>query len=168
MRRGGPGRSRRFFVDSPYVASSTCAKAVAMTHSRAASPRPVWIVGAGAVGLHLAARLAGVTSVTLVARGPRTQALAAAGFSLTGAEERSARVEVVGIAGDWQVPPEAVVLVAVKATQLAETLAALGSRVAPGPLLGLCQNGLGIAELARQAAPGASLVRVACWLGAAL
>lgn len=133
-----------------------------------ASPRPIWIVGAGAVGLHLAARLSDVAAVTLVARGPRAGALAAEGFTLTGAEARSVRVPVVDGDGDWTLPAAAVVLVAVKATQLAGTLRTLAPRLTSGQVLGLCQNGLGIAGLAAELVPEAVRVRVACWLGAAL
>ena len=134
----------------------------------AASPRAIWIVGAGAVGLHLAARLHEVAAVTLVARGPRAAALATEGFELTGAEQRRAFVPVVDAAAEWSVPAGAIVLVAVKATQLADTLAALAPRLTPGQVVGLCQNGLGIAGLARERVPAATLVRVACWLGAGL
>lgn len=134
----------------------------------AASSRAIWIVGAGAVGLHLAARLHEVAAVTLVARGPRAAALATEGFELTGAEQRRAFVPVVDAAAEWSVPAGAIVLVAVKATQLAETLEVLAPRLTQGQVLGLCQNGLGIAGLARQRAGDAALVRVACWLGAGL
>lgn len=130
--------------------------------------RPIWIVGAGAVGLHLAARLAAVRPVTVVARGPRAELLAAEGFALTGAEERPARVPVVEVTRPWTPPAEAIVLVAVKATQLAETLEQVAPRLAPGQVVGLCQNGLGVAALARRHAAAARLVRVACWLGAHL
>ena len=132
-----------------------------------ASPRPIWIVGAGAVGLHLAARLAPVRPVTLVARGPRAAALAE-GFALVGAEELRARVPVVDVAGEWAPPAGAHVLVAVKATQLAEALTSVAPRLAPGQALGLCQNGLGVAALASGLAPTARPLRVACWLGAHL
>ncbi|MDC0671131.1 ketopantoate reductase family protein [Nannocystis radixulma] len=131
-------------------------------------PRPIWIVGAGAVGLHLAARLADVTAVTLVARGSRARALVEDGFELTGAEQRRARVPVVEAEAEWTIPPEAIVLVAVKATQLAETLRTLAPRLTQVPVLGLCQNGLGVAALAAKLAPATAQVRVACWLGAGL
>lgn len=130
--------------------------------------RPIWVVGAGAVGLHLAARLAAVSPVTLVARGPRAAELEAGGFALTGAEELRARVPVVEVTGAWSLPADALVLVAVKATQLAETLAQLAPRLAPGQAVGLCQNGLGVAALASRTLPAARPLRVACWLGAHL
>ena len=125
---------------------------------------PLYIVGAGAVGLHLAARLSAVTPVTVVARGPRVGRLLRDGFELSGAEQGHFKLPVVDIAEP--LPASADLLLAVKATQLADTLAQL----APGPqhTLGLCQNGLGIAALARMHAPAPAHVRVACWLGAGL
>ena len=128
-----------------------------------ASP-PLYIVGAGAVGLHLAARLSAVTPVTVVARGPRVSRLLRDGFELSGAEQGHFKLPVVDIA--TPLPRSADLLLAVKATQLADTLAQLS----PGPqhTLGLCQNGLGIAALARMHAPAAACVRVSCWLGAGL
>lgn len=128
-----------------------------------ASP-PLYIIGAGAVGLHLAARLSAVTPVTVVARGPRVGRLLRDGFELSGAEQGHFKVPVVDISAP--LPASADLLLAVKATQLADTLA----QIKPGPqhTLGLCQNGLGIAALARMHAPAAARVRLGCWLGAGL
>ncbi len=127
-------------------------------------PPPLYVVGAGAVGLHLAARLSRVTPVTLVARGPRVARLARDGFDLGGTEQSHHVLPVVDIAEP--LPAVADLLLAVRATDLAQTLAQL----TPGPqhTLGLCQNGLGIAALARAHAPAAPRVRIACWLGAGL
>lgn len=137
-------------------------------HEGTVTTRPIWIVGAGAVGLHLAARLAAVRPVTLVARGSRVRELASEGLSLVGAEERRAQVPVVEITDAWELPRDALVLVAVKATQLEEALVQLAPRLTSGQALGLCQNGLGVAALASGLVPAAGLVRVACWLGAHL
>ena len=128
-----------------------------------ASP-PLYIIGAGAVGLHLAARLSAVTPVTVVARGPRVGRLLRDGFELSGAEQGHFKVPVVDISAP--LPASADLLLAVKATQLADTLA----QIKPGPqhTLGLCQNGLGIAALARMHTPAAARVRLGCWLGAGL
>jgi 2-dehydropantoate 2-reductase len=128
-----------------------------------ASP-PLYIVGAGAVGLHLAARLSAVTSVTLVARGPRVARLLRDGFELTGAEEGQFQLPVVDITAP--LPASADLLLAVKATQMVETLAQL--KLGPQHTLGLCQNGLGIAAMARAHAPAAAQVRIGCWLGVGL
>jgi 2-dehydropantoate 2-reductase len=128
------------------------------------SSPPVFVVGAGAVGLHLAARLSAVASVTLVARGPRVATLAREGFALEGAAEGRFRLPVRDMGEP--LPPEADVLLAVKASQLAVTLPLL--QLHPGQPVGLCQNGLGVAALARSALPHATLVRVACWLGSTL
>ncbi len=128
------------------------------------STPPLYIVGAGAVGLHLAARLSRVTPVVLVARGPRVARLAREGFELTGAEHGRHHVPVIDIADP--IPALADLLVAVKATQLSETLGKL--TLGPQHTLGLCQNGLGIASVARAHAPAPARVRVACWLAAGL
>lgn len=127
-------------------------------------PTPLYVVGAGAVGLHLAARLSRVTPVTLVARGPRVARLAREGFELTGSEHSHHNVPVVDI--DQPLPAVADLLLAVKATDLAATLSQL--TLGPGHTLGLCQNGLGIAALTRAHAPAATRIRVACWLGVGL
>lgn len=126
----------------------------------------VWIVGAGAVGLYLAARLDRAAEVTLVARGARARALAAEGFVLSGAESGAFHPPVVAAEERPAPPPGAVVLLAVKATHLDEALGALS--LAPGQALALCQNGLGIDALAARRAPGAARVRATCWLGVAL
>lgn len=127
-------------------------------------PPPLYVVGAGAVGLHLAARLSRVTPVTLVARGPRVARLAREGFDLGGAEESHHTLPVVDISAP--LPAVADLLLAVKATDLADTLAQL--TLGPQHTLGLCQNGLGVAALARAHAPAASRVRLACWFGVSL
>jgi 2-dehydropantoate 2-reductase len=128
-----------------------------------ASP-PLHIVGAGAVGLHLAARLSAVTPVTIVARGPRVARLAREGFELVGAEQGRFKVPVIDIADP--LPASADLLVAVKATQLAETLTQL--KLGPQHTIGLCQNGLGVAAVARAQQPAVARVRLGCWLGAGL
>jgi len=128
-----------------------------------ASP-PLYIVGAGAVGLHLAARLSAVTPVTIVARGARATRLAREGFELAGSEQGHFSIPVVDIAKP--LPASAELLLAVKATQLRETL----HQLKPGPqhALGLCQTGLGLAAMARALAPAAARVRLGCWLAAGL
>lgn len=128
------------------------------------SSPPLYVVGAGAVGLHLAARLSSVTPVVLVARGPRVARLRREGFELTGAEQGTYHVPVVDIAEP--LPALADLLIAVKATQLTETLARL--TLGPQHTIGLCQNGLGIASVARAHAPAPARVRVACWLAVGL
>ncbi|HEY0137082.1 MAG TPA: 2-dehydropantoate 2-reductase [Nannocystis sp.] len=128
-----------------------------------ASP-PLYIVGAGAVGLHLAARLSAITPVTVVARGPRAARLAREGFDLAGAEQGHFALPVVDIADP--LPASAELLIAVKSTQLRETL----HQLRPGPqhTLGLCQTGLGVAAMARALAPTAARVRLGCWIAAGL
>lgn len=129
-----------------------------------ASP-PIFIVGAGAVGLHLAARLAAVAPVTLVARSGRVGALTRDGFELTGVEPSTHKnFPVRDLRGPF--PPDADILVAVKSTQLASILPEL--RLRPGQPLGLCQNGLGVGALARSLVPHAHPIVIAGWTGALL
>jgi 2-dehydropantoate 2-reductase len=130
----------------------------------AMASHPLFIVGAGAVGLHLAARLSTVAQVTVLARGARVSALARDGFELGGAEQGHYRVPVRDIRSP--VPADADVLLAVKAIQLAGTLPEL--RLHPGQALGLCPGGLGVAALTRTNLPRARLVRISPWLGVAL
>lgn len=125
---------------------------------------PVFIVGAGAVGLHLAARLAPHVPVTLVARGARVGALARDGFELTGLEQARLKLPVRELRGPF--PPDADVLLAVKATQLAGTLGDL--RLRPGQPLGLVQTGLGVAALTRSIIPHAAPVLISGWHGVLL
>jgi 2-dehydropantoate 2-reductase len=128
-----------------------------------ASP-PLYIVGGGAVGLHLAARLHALAPVTLLARGQRVALLSRDGFDLTGSEQGHFHVPVRDIR--TRIPADADVILAVKATQLAPTLAEL--RMRPGQVLALCPGGLGVANLVRSAVPHSGLVRVAGWLGVVL
>jgi 2-dehydropantoate 2-reductase len=124
----------------------------------------LWIVGAGAVGLYLAARLDAVADVTLVARGERARALRARGVRVTGRESTEARVRVAAIEERPRVPAGVTALVCTKAPAMLEAMRSF-DRTSESAL-GLCQNGLGVAAMAERAAPEAPLVRVACWFGA--
>lgn len=128
-----------------------------------ASP-PLYIVGAGAVGLHLAARLSALAPVTLLARGPRVALLNRDGFDLAGVEHGHFNVTTRDIR--TRIPADADVLLALKATQLTSTLAEL--RLRPGQTLGLCPVGLGVADLARASLPHSALLRLSPWLGIVL
>lgn len=128
-----------------------------------ASP-PLYIVGAGAVGLHLAARLQAVAPVTLLARGQRVAVLNRDGFELAGAEQGFFNVTVRDIR--TRIPADADVVLAVKSTQLAATLSEL--RLVPGQPISLCPGGLGVVSLARAAFPHSGLVRITGWQGLVL
>src|SRR5690606_32061126 len=81
-----------------------------------ASLPPVFVVGAGAIGLYMAAHLSQVAAVTLVARGPRADALEAEGFELAGADTGTYRLPVLTLEAGLVIPPDAIVIVATKAT----------------------------------------------------
>ncbi|MEB3330753.1 MAG: ketopantoate reductase family protein [Candidatus Sericytochromatia bacterium] len=129
---------------------------------------PVWIVGAGAIGLYLAAHLSHVTEVTLVARAPRATLLRDQGFVLTGADTGAYRLPVVTLGSGIEVPPEALVVVATKATDLEKLVAPLAATLGPEQRVALVQNGLGVHKFVRAYLPAARLVRLTCWVGVAL
>jgi 2-dehydropantoate 2-reductase len=126
---------------------------------------PLWIAGAGAVGLYLAVRLDAVADVTLVARGDRAQKLREHGITVSGRETAHARVRIAALEERPRVPEGVTVLLCTKAPQLLELVRSLDR--SPDSALGLCQNGLGVAALAATETGDAPLVRVACWFGAA-
>lgn len=129
---------------------------------------PVVIVGAGAIGLYLAAHLSRVTEVTLVARSSRAALLAERGFELGGADAGSFRLPVVAIEPGLTIPESALVLVATKATDLEKLVTSLSASLHPGQAVGLLQNGLGVYKFVRHYLPQAALSRVTCWVGVAL
>lgn len=129
---------------------------------------PVYIVGAGAIGLYMAAHLSHLTDVVLVARGPRADWLAAEGFELAGADTGSYRLPVVKLHAGLEVPADALVIIATKATDLEKLVGPLTSILHPSQPVALVQNGLGVYKFARTYLPQAALVRVTCWVGVAL
>ncbi|MEB3198876.1 MAG: 2-dehydropantoate 2-reductase [Candidatus Sericytochromatia bacterium] len=129
---------------------------------------PVWIIGAGAIGLYMAAHLSHVTRVTLAARAARATWLAESGFQLAGAESGDFRPEVVPIDQAFAIPEEAIVVVATKATDLEKLVGVLSPNVAAGQTVALVQNGLGVHKFARSYLPTAHLVRLTCWVGVSL
>lgn len=129
---------------------------------------PVYIIGAGAIGLYLAAHLSHVTDVVLVARGPRAEQLAAEGFELAGADAGAYRLPVVTLDAKLEIPAEALVIVATKATDLEKLVSPLNAILHPAQPVALVQNGLGVHKFARTYLPQAALVRMTCWVGVAL
>lgn len=129
---------------------------------------PVYVIGAGAIGLYLAAHLSHLTPVTLVARGSRAAALAEEGFELAGADSGAFRLPVLTMGPGFELPPEALVLIATKATDLEKLVAPLAQTLHPQQAVGLLQNGLGVHKFVRAYMPGQSLVRVTCWVGVTL
>ena len=129
---------------------------------------PVYVIGAGAIGLYLAAHLSHVTAVTLVARGLRAETLADEGFTLAGADAGHYRLPVETLRPGLTLPPEAVVFIATRATDLEKLVAPLAAALHPGQAVGLLQNGLGVHKFVRHYLPQAALARVTCWVGVTL
>lgn len=129
---------------------------------------PVVVVGAGAIGLYLAAHLSKVTDVTLVARGPRAAALSERGFDLAGADTGTYRLPVHTLSPDYALDPAAIVMIAVKATDLEKLVGPLAAFLHPGQTVVLIQNGLGVQRFARNYLADVALVRVTCWVGVTL
>lgn len=129
---------------------------------------PVYIFGAGAIGLYMAAHLSHVTRVTLVARGPRAERLARDGFELAGADTGSYVLPVTTLTADLVLPADAIVVIATKATDLEKLVNPLAAILHPDQPVALVQNGLGVYKFARTYMPDAALVRVTCWVGVAL
>ncbi|MDB5099222.1 MAG: 2-dehydropantoate 2-reductase [Cyanobacteria bacterium RYN_339] len=129
---------------------------------------PITIIGAGAIGLYLGAHLSRVTQVSLVARGPRAEALAEHGFELAGSDSGRFNLPVASLEAGLDLDPEAIVLVATKATDLEKLVGPLATALAPGQIVGLLQNGLGVHKFVRHYLPNATLVRATCWVGVTL
>ncbi len=102
----------------------------------------ITVIGAGAIGGHIAARLAAVgESVTVVARGEHLKAIRARGLKLKeGGEEIVARVEATDRIAEVG-RPELVVL-GVKAHQLAAIVADIASILTPRTMVLTTQNGI--------------------------
>jgi 2-dehydropantoate 2-reductase len=129
---------------------------------------PVWVIGAGAIGLYVAAHLSHVTSVTLVARGTRAQWLNENGFELKGADAGQYRLPVKSLEPGLSIPSEAIVLLATKATDLEKLFGNLAPALHPGQTVALVQNGLGVHKFVHAYLPAAALVRLTCWVGVSL
>ena len=129
---------------------------------------PVYIIGAGAIGLYMAAHLSHVTDVVLVARGPRAELLEAEGFELAGADNGAYRLPVATLDAGLSLPDHAIVIIATKATDLEKLVGSLSAILHPDQAVALVQNGLGVHKFARTYLPLAALVRVTCWVGVTL
>ena len=115
----------------------------------------ICIVGPGAIGLFLAARLAQHEQVTLVGR-----------------NVASSTTQIIRVVGSLECQAEVgisphlveadLVLVATKAIHLETVIPSLKKCTSPVVFI---QNGLGINHLARTQLPGVPLIRALCWVG---
>ncbi len=127
--------------------------------------RPVIVLGAGALGSLLGALLSRVTSVLLVARPTHAEAIRRQG-GLRLAVTRPGLYPVEVADRLRALPPDAVVLVTVKAFALEAALRELAPRLGPSHLVVVLQNGLGIRDLARRVL-GRPVLRAVTFLAAA-
>jgi 2-dehydropantoate 2-reductase len=131
--------------------------------------RPAWppvvVVGAGAIGAFLAARFSTLTDVLVITRPQWVQELSESGLELRGFMPGHFMPRVTTWSPDLRLPAGAYVFVTVKAYHLKEVLPLLKGFLEPDHRIVLCQNGLGIEELAREILPDHPLIRAACWLG---
>jgi 2-dehydropantoate 2-reductase len=118
----------------------------------------VGIVGAGAIGLTLAAGLAGVHDVVVLARrAALADLLERDGIALSG-DGATHYVPVRGTADPRDFAGRDVVIVAVKSYATTDALAPLRGVLPPYALLASVQNGIGNVEAARRALPNARIV----------
>lgn len=131
--------------------------------------RPAWppvvVVGAGAIGAFLAARFSTLTDVLVITRPQWVHQLADQGLELRGYMPGHFMPRVGTWSPDLELPASGYVFVTVKAYHLKEVLGLLKGYLHPDHRVVLCQNGLGIEELAREVLPEQPLLRAACWLG---
>jgi 2-dehydropantoate 2-reductase len=121
-------------------------------------PRPVWVLGAGAIGCHVGGCLqAAGLPVLFIGRARVLGALRQQGLRLTDLDGRDQRLDAVAIdaaeAPASDRPAPGLVLLCVKSGSTAEAMTSLAARVPAGtPVLSL-QNGVSNAALAQAAAP---------------
>lgn len=108
---------------------------------------PIVVIGAGALGSVVAARLGTVTDVQLLVRPAAAAAIAARGGLRI--EGHAAGLYPIPLRTRFELPAGAVVVIAVKAYDLPSLLAAIAPHLTAVAQVVLLQNGLGIAAFAR-------------------
>ncbi len=123
------------------------------------------MVGAGAIGGFVAARLAEAgRPVAALARGATLAALRGGPLRLTdGGAEREVAVPAVEDAADWA--PVELALICVKSFDTAVAAAGLAPALAPGAVVLSLQNGVNNPAAIARACPGAAVGGVAVYLG---
>jgi 2-dehydropantoate 2-reductase len=125
---------------------------------------PVVVIGAGSIGIYLAARCSTVTETLLIAR-DSTAARFADGITLQGTQAGHYPVRCLGWSAVESLPDGCLILVTPKIFQLQEVLAQLAPLWRPGMQPVLCQNGLGVVEEADRHLAGPVWARAIAWFG---
>jgi 2-dehydropantoate 2-reductase len=125
---------------------------------------PVVVIGAGSIGIYLAARCSTVTETLLVAR-DATAGRFAGGITLEGAQAGHYPVPCLGWSAVERFPDDCLILVTPKIFQLPEVLGQLARFWRPGMQPVLCQNGLGVVAEAERCLSGPLWARAIAWFG---
>lgn len=125
---------------------------------------PVVVIGAGSIGIYLAARCSTVTETLLVARDSTAERFAG-GITLVGAQAGHYPVPCVGWSAVERFPEGCLILVTPKIFQLPEAVGQLARFWRPGMQPVLFQNGLGVVEEAARHLPGPDWARAIAWFG---
>ncbi len=103
----------------------------------------VCVVGAGAIGGYMAVRLARAGhDLSAIARGPHLAAIRANGLTLIEAEQELVATEITATDRITDLGPQDVVLLALKAHQIAAVVDDLPALLGPGTVLVTLQNGI--------------------------
>jgi 2-dehydropantoate 2-reductase len=129
----------------------------------------IYVVGAGAIGAFLAARMSPLAPTTVIVRDESREKLGRGVATLGAIQEPGFRpLDLRGWTEVSRFEPEAMVWLTCKAFDLPEVLEQVRRRSDGTQTLILFQNGIGILELARQRIPEGHWARAACWFGVRL
>jgi 2-dehydropantoate 2-reductase len=124
-----------------------------------------YVVGAGGIGLLLQYLLQKNNDCRLVTTQRSFERLSDAPLKVSGSREDMVDVPCLRWTDVTRLDPNACVLLTVKSHQVLSVLDTLKPLLAETNIVALCQNGIGIYDLARQALPKNPILRLSCWMG---
>ncbi len=127
-----------------------------------------YIIGAGSIGVFVAAKLSKNAPVTLVPRDPSSAERFANGITFTMNDQGHFQVPCLPWSQIERFEKDSFVLLTTKIYQLGDALREVAKRTDGSQTLVLCQNGLGVCEEAEKFLPGVKWGRAICWLGVRL
>lgn len=126
---------------------------------------PVYVIGSGAIGTFLAERLSRFAKTHLIIR-DASKSAPLGGVELRGSvTEPNKKLDLITWSRISQFEKGALILVASKIFDLPQILEDLGPRIDSSHTVVLCQNGVGVQELAQKHLPEATFARAVCWFG---